>query len=177
MTKRRSSIFEICFSRNERKRVRVGRATNHRFDEGEVRSPRERRAIVDEDDVKSDYRSTAIRLTSKKKLGEYLALSWEHLTIVADVVSTSSGWFQRKERVVLSKTLGHDLCGHAGPGQIVAIMGSSGAGLDQRGENSTRIVFSVFFRKKHVAQCSQRSSDSNDEGFGFDLSQWTRSCM
>ena len=80
-----------------------------------------------------NYQSTAIDISSSANdhlFVDYpLTMSWQDINVSANVISRNHGWFKRKNNeVTITKQLLFNVSGHAVPGKIVAIMGSSGAG-------------------------------------------------
>jgi ABC-type multidrug transport system ATPase subunit len=59
-----------------------------------------------------------------------LSMSWQDINVSSNVSSRNSSWFNRREQATITKQLLFNVSGHATPGKIVAIMGSSGAGID-----------------------------------------------
>jgi hypothetical protein len=85
--------------------------------------------------VDANYQSTAIDVSSSANdhliVDHPLTMSWRDINVSADVISRNRGWFKRKKNeVTITKQLLFNVSGHAVPGKIIAIMGSSGAGIN-----------------------------------------------
>jgi ABC-type multidrug transport system ATPase subunit len=56
-------------------------------------------------------------------------MSWQHLNANVDVIPSNHSWFRKSKKITFTKQLLFAVNGYAAPGKIVAIMGSSGAGM------------------------------------------------
>ncbi|CAF0783372.1 unnamed protein product [Adineta steineri] len=66
-------------------------------------------------------------------------MSWQQLNVTIDIIPRNNKWFKQSKNVLFTKQLLANLNGHAVPGKIVAIMGSSGAGISFNEEKKSNL--------------------------------------
>ena len=119
----------------------------------------ERRPLVLDDEIDANYQSTTVDIPSSASgqatVHQPLTMSWQHVNANVDIRSRRGGWFKRTKTITLTKPLLFGVTGHATAGNIVAIMGSSGAGIDYY---QKRFQTKINFRKNNFTQSIEWSS-------------------
>ncbi|CAF0783389.1 unnamed protein product [Adineta steineri] len=96
------------------------------------RNADERRPFVADDEIAVTYDSTKVDIATiaddHLAVDHPLTMSWQQLNVTIDIIPRNNKWFKQSKNVLFTKQLLANLNGHAVPGKIVAIMGSSGAG-------------------------------------------------
>ena len=135
-------------------------------------SSSERYSIVLNDELVSNYSSTQMDF-SLALPDRSLTMSWEHLDVGVNVTPPSRSRTTANQIIETNKLL-LNVFGHVVPGQILAIMGSSGAGKIFMLLPTIHSDESIF-RKDDTAQCLKWSGFFKSPRIRDYLSQWPAS--